>query len=66
MVSGPKMKSERYSHACGTFMINQKPILVVAGGTDGQQGPLNSTEIWNPNSNEGWINGTKLICFLIF
>ena len=57
MIFGPKMKSERYSHACGTFMINQKPILVVAGGTDGQQGPLNSTEIWYPNSNEGWING---------
>ena len=47
----------------GRLWPNQKAIFVVAGGTDGHQGPLNSTEIWYPNSNEGWINGKNQLSF---
>ena len=57
MESGPSLLTERHSHACGTFIHQGKPLVVVVGGTDGYK-LLNTSEIWDPSSHQGWTKGT--------
>ena len=52
------MSGEKWLHGCATFIHNDKIHVVVAGGY-GENGVLDLTEIWNVNSDEGWIQGKK-------
>ena len=52
------MSGEKWLHGCATFIHNDKIHVVVAGGYS-ENGVLNLTEIWNVNSDEGWIQGKK-------
>ena len=56
MSSGPQLIHDRWNHACGTFIYNGKPIVIVAGGYDLSSTNL-STELWDPTSGHGWIEG---------
>ena len=56
----PKMSSEKWLHGCATFIHNDKIHVIVAGGY-GENGVLDSTEIWNIDSDEGWIQGKQKI-----
>ena len=52
------MSGEKWLHGCATFIHNDKIHVVVAGGYS-ENGVLDETEIWNVNSDEGWIQGKK-------
>ena len=56
MSPGPPLIHHRWSHACGTFNYNGKPIVIVAGGYDLSSTNL-STELWDPISGYGWVEG---------
>ena len=54
---GPPLNEKRYYHSCGKMEINGKVILVVAGGGGGFGGYLDSVELMDPASDQGWISG---------
>ena len=58
MAYGPKMIESRFSHSCGSIYHNGKTYMIVSGGfsidTDDE---LATTELWDPTSDEGWIEG---------
>ena len=43
--------------ACGIFEVNNKKIVAVTGGEVGPDENGSSTELWDPNSEDGWILG---------
>ena len=48
---------ERREHICGKIKIQGKHFLVVAGGINESYEYLDSVELLDPLSNEGWILG---------
>ena len=56
MSPGPPLLHDRWNHACGTFNYNGKTIVIVAGGYD-LSGTNLSTELWDPISGYGWVEG---------
>ena len=60
MEKGPSLLTERHSHACGTFIHQEKLWVVVVGGTNGYD-ILNTTELWDPSSDQGWIKGISFL-----
>ena len=58
MTYGPNMKNPRWLHSCGTFERNGKEVMIVAGGLGSESA---STEIWDPKSDEGWVQGNFLV-----
>lgn len=56
MKDGPSMINGRQNHACGTFEFYGKTMVIVAGnGIEGFDSTL--TEVWDPSSNDGWVQG---------
>ena len=51
------MKIERREHICGKIKIQGTHFLVVAGGINESYEYLDSVELLDPLSNEGWILG---------
>ena len=67
MAYGPKMIESRFSHSCGSIYHNGKTYMIVSGGfsidTTGIQKELATTELWDPTSDEGWIEGKfRIVC----
>ena len=62
MAEGPPMLQPRYYHSCGSFELDGKIMVVVTGGYDGSD--VISTELWDPESNEGFIEGTIQVSIL--
>ena len=62
MSEGPPMLQPRYYHSCGSFELDGKIMVVVTGGYDGSD--VISTELWDPESNEGFIQGTIQVSIL--
>ena len=56
MRQGPDMLP-RNSHSCGSFNYKGKIFMIVAGGFSATP---DSTQIWDPYSNDGWIEGYKI------
>ena len=54
---GPSLKIERREHICGKIKIQGTHFLVVAGGINESYEYLDSVELLDPLSNEGWILG---------
>ena len=58
---GPSLNQERSEFACGKMKLNEKNLLVVAGGnylnSSGRAIALDSIEILDPLSDKGWIFG---------
>ena len=52
---GPSMLHSRYHHACATISIDNKNLIIVAGGGDGKS--RSSMEILDPSINR-WVEGT--------
>ena len=61
MVEGPNMNWGRYLHACGTFEYHGKSIVIVVGGASGNDELR--TELWDPYSNSGWMEGCMQFYF---
>ena len=65
MTYGPKMIESRFSHSCGSIYHNGKTYMIVSGGfsidTDDE---LATTELWDPTSDEGWIEGIFSVYFI--
>ena len=59
MSNGPQLVNGRDRFACGTFESGAKTMAIVAGGFDGKSSV--STEIWDPMSENGWVEGKKKI-----
>ena len=58
MKYGPQMIDDRYVNSCGSIYHNGKMYMVVAGGTSKRTGrELDTVELWDPTSDEGWIKG---------
>ena len=60
MTYGPKMIKSRFSHSCGSIYHNGKSYVVVSGGMSNDTEKiigLATTELWDPTSDEGWIEG---------
>ena len=57
MSFGPEINQERTSHACGIIKYMGKNHAIITGGIDAMDEPVYSTEIWDPTSNSGWIEG---------
>ena len=59
IIKGPPLLIGRHDHSCGTFKLNDKTMVIVSGGTDGNSKPIpiNSTELWDPTSQDGWAKG---------
>ena len=57
MSFGPEINYERNNHACGIIKHMGKNYAIITGGTDAMGEPVYSTEIWDPTSNSGWIEG---------
>ena len=58
---GPSLTTKREYHSCSTMRDGEKTLIVVAGGF-GQNGLLDSVEIYDPTDNT-WHSGKKI--FLI-
>ena len=58
IMPGPKMEWERNGHACGTFISNGKIMVIVVGGSD-DLNFIGTTEIWDPSSDKGWVQGNN-------
>ena len=58
----PKMIHAHCSYAYGKMVIGGKVMIVVAGGIgyDGNRSGLDSVELLDPLSDEGWVEGPKL------
>ena len=73
IINGPKLNQERSSFSCGKMEVNDKILIVIAGGEDRYGFGLDSVEILDPQSNQGWKSGnieiqgiTKVMHFLNF
>ena len=53
---GPSLNVSRNGHSCAKMILNGKLIIVVAGGNDGKS-CLDSVELLDPHSKDGWILG---------
>ena len=59
---GPSMKMARSSPACGIIDKNGDSLITVAGGfNSNSQLYLNTTELLDPSSNQGWELGKEII-----
>ena len=62
-IPGPDMLLERASHACGTFLMGDETIMVVAGGTmvvEDKAKRTDSVEFLSlQNLDKGWFNGNQ-------
>ena len=60
---GPSMKMARsLSPACGIINKNGRSLIIVAGGFNSDsQLYLNTTELLDPSSNQGWELGKEII-----
>ena len=58
MKPGPSMTNKRGDHTCGIFTDqgNGYDWVIVAGGFG--EDYLSSIELWDPISNDGWIEGS--------
>ena len=57
---GPPLNVARSHHGCAKMTINGKTLLVVAGGTESDKGPLcNSVEILDPSTKKEWTLGLQ-------
>ena len=56
---GPDLNVPRHTFACGKMMMNGKSVIIVAGGLtkSTSEAYLDSVEILDPSSNDGWIIG---------
>ena len=55
---GPSMKMARSNLACGIIDKNGHPLVIAAGGfNSNSQLILNTTELLDPSSNQGWELG---------
>ena len=54
---GPPLNVERRGHGCAKMDINGRTILVVAGGFNDRYKCLDSVEILDPLTNQGWSLG---------
>ena len=61
IAQGPSITTAREYHSCSTMRDGEKTLIVVAGGF-GQNGLLDSVEIYDPTDNT-WHSGKKI--FLI-
>ena len=52
---GPELLNERFNHACGTIQWNDTNLVIAVGGRT--EISKNSTEIWDPKSDDGWVEG---------
>ena len=59
---GPEMNQGRCDHAYGKMIIGGKVLIVVAGGlcAKGNYKELDSVELLDPLSEQGWIEGPKM------
>ena len=58
MVPGPYMEWARYDHGCSQFKhSNGTNFVIVAGGSESEYGKLDSVEILNADTNDGWFRG---------
>ena len=57
IVNGPKLNQERSSFSYGKMEVNGKILIVIAGGEDRYGFGLDSVEILDPLSNQGWKSG---------
>ena len=57
---GPPLKIGRHSHSCAIIKRDGKSYIVVAGGEDINNKILDSVEMLDPLSGQGWIDGPKL------
>ena len=62
MAEGPPMLQSRYYHSCGSFELDEKLMVVITGGYDGSE--VISTELWDPESNDGFIEGIFQVSIL--
>ena len=53
---GPKMSSPGISSASGMFEYKGKSMVIVAGGNPLDPG-YSTSELWDPSSNQGWLEG---------
>ena len=54
---GPSLKEAREEFSCGKMILHGKVYLVVAGGSDESGSSLDSVEILDPSSDQGWTSG---------
>ena len=57
---GPPLKIGRRGHSCAIIKRDGKSYIVVAGGEDINNKILDSVEMLDPLSGQGWIDGPKL------
>ena len=57
---GPPLKIGRHGHSCAIIKRDGKSYIVVAGGEDINNKILDSVEMLDPLSGQGWIDGPKL------
>ena len=57
---GPALKIGRRGHSCAILKRDGKTFILVAGGEDIDNKVLDSVEMLDPLSNEGWFEGLKL------
>ncbi len=55
---GPSMLEKKEEVACGLMQVRGKTNVIVAGGRTTKA--IDTTEFWDPESNEGWQVGPKL------
>ena len=63
IIKGPPLLIGRHDHSCGTFKLNDKTMVIVSGGT-GNSRPINSTELWDPTSQDGWAKGKVVVILM--
>ena len=56
-IEGPSLFYRRYLHTCSTLKFKEKQFIVVIGGYSSGGHYVLSTEIWDPTSEDGWIEG---------
>ena len=57
---GPTLNVARSGHSCTLMKFKDKNLIIVAGGTSHGSKYLDSVEILDPKSSEGWILGPTL------
>ena len=63
---GPQMSNARGYHGCGSFYIENKMVLIVAGHWDNKNGNGNSVEFLVPSDDEPeWITGKISLLFVL-
>ena len=65
MEFGPDLNIGRSYPACGIFEVNNKKIVAVTGGEVDPDENGASTEIWDPDSEDGWVLGNNFFFKLL-